>query len=102
MKATISASAERELERRTKHELAVLRHVEEVSANVAATCRYCGISRQAFSRWRKRHEEEGVDSLKDRSSTPHHSPTATSAGVIEKILWLRQQYHFGRTRSRCI
>ena len=31
---------ERELERRAQRKLAVLRHVEEVSGNVAATCRY--------------------------------------------------------------
>ena len=31
---------ERELERRANRRLAVLRHVEEVSGNVAATCRY--------------------------------------------------------------
>ena len=36
-----------QLERRANHKLAVLRHVEEVSGSVAATCRYYGISRQA-------------------------------------------------------
>jgi hypothetical protein len=39
---------ERELERRAQRRLAVLRHVEEVSGNVAATCRYDGISRQCY------------------------------------------------------
>ena len=48
MTSTISASAERELKCRAKHKLAVLRHVEAVSGNVAATCRYYGISRQAY------------------------------------------------------
>ena len=41
---------ERELERRAQRRLAVLRHVEEVSGNVAATCRYYGISRQCYLR----------------------------------------------------
>ena len=95
MTSTISASAERELDRRAKHKLAVLRHVEEVSGNVAATCRYYGISRQAYYGWLKRYEVEGVEGLRDRSSAPHHSPNATQAEVVEKILWLRQQYHFG-------
>jgi len=45
MSSTITASAERELERRAKHKLAVLRHAEEVSGSVAATCRYYGITR---------------------------------------------------------
>jgi hypothetical protein len=43
-----SSMTERELERRAQRRLAVLRHVEEVSGNVAATCRYYGISRQCY------------------------------------------------------
>lgn len=86
---------ERELSRRARHRLAVLRHVEEVSGSVAATCRYYGISRQCYYIWLRRYEAEGLEGLKDRSSAPHHTPHATKADVVEKILWLRQQYHFG-------
>ncbi|NYI40444.1 hypothetical protein BKA03_000563 [Demequina lutea] len=39
MTSTLSASAEREFERRAKHKFAVLQHVDEVSGSVAATCR---------------------------------------------------------------
>ncbi len=60
--------------RRAKHKLAVLRHVEEISGNVAATCCYYGISRQVHYKWRRRYEEEGFEGLKDRSSDPHHQP----------------------------
>ncbi|MBT2271791.1 helix-turn-helix domain-containing protein [Rhodococcus enclensis] len=76
----------------------MLRHVEEVSGSVAATCRYYGISRQCYYVWRRRFDEEGVEGLNDRSSVPHHQPTKTDPEVIEKILWLRQQYHFGPQR----
>ena len=86
---------DRELERRANRRLAVLRHVEEVSGNVAATCRYYGISRQCYYGWLRRYEADGLDGLKDRSSRPHHSPRVTHAEVIEKILWLRKHYHFG-------
>jgi hypothetical protein len=34
------------LDRPVRRRLAVLRHVEEVTGNVAMTCRYFGISRQ--------------------------------------------------------
>ncbi len=34
------------LDRHVRHRLAVLRHAEEVTGNVALTCRYFGISRQ--------------------------------------------------------
>jgi len=86
---------ERELERRARRRLAVLRHVEEVSGNVAATCRYYGISRQCYYGWLRRFEADGLDGLKDRSQRPHHSPRATQADIVEKIIWLRQHYHFG-------
>jgi transposase InsO family protein len=33
--------------------------------------------------------------LRDRSSRPHHSPSATNAEVVGKIIYLRQSYHFG-------
>jgi hypothetical protein len=57
MTKTIPASVERQFERGAKHRLAVLRHVEEVSGNVAATCRYFGISRQAYYGGLKRYDE---------------------------------------------
>lgn len=55
--------SERELERRAQRRLAVLRHAEEVSGNVAATCRYYGISRNIFYRWKRRYDEEGIEGL---------------------------------------
>lgn len=82
-------------QRQAKHRLAVIRHAREISGNVSATCRYYGISRNCYYQWLRRHEDEGLDGLQDRSSAPQHMPTATTAKVVEKILWLRQNYHFG-------
>ena len=76
----------------------MLRHAEEVSGNVAATCRYYGISRTVFYKRRNRYEQLGLDGLRDRSTRPHHSPTATKGEVVERIVHLRQSYHFGPTR----
>jgi transposase len=86
---------ERVLERQARHRLAVLRHVEEISGNVAATCRYYGISRNCYCRWLGRYEAGGLAGLKDRSSAPRYSPRATRGEVAEKIVWLRKHYHFG-------
>lgn len=74
--------------------MAALRHVEKVSGSVAATCRYSGISRQCYYIWLRRYEAEGAEGLRDRSSAPHQTPHATQADIVEKNLWLRQQYHF--------
>ena len=40
---------EREQRRLVNHRLAVLQHAEEVTGNVAQTCRYYGISRRRFT-----------------------------------------------------
>lgn len=66
--------SEKDLARRARRRLARLQHADEVSGNVAATCRYYGISRTVFCRWKRRYEEEGLDGLKDRSSAPLHCP----------------------------
>ena len=52
--------------RATNRRLAVPRHADEVTKNVAATCRYSGISRTAFYRWQHRCKDEGLDGRKDR------------------------------------
>jgi transposase InsO family protein len=66
--------------------------------NVARVCRHFGISRKSFYKWKRRHTEHGAAGLCDRPRTPHRSPRATSRDVIRKILYLRQQYHFGPGR----
>ena len=61
---------EQELTRRAKRRLAVLRHAEEITGNVALTCRYYGISRQVFYKWRQRYDQHGLDGLRDRCPSP--------------------------------
>ena len=86
---------ERELNRNAAHRLAIIRHAEEVTGNVALTCRYYGISRQTYYKWLRRHEEQGIDGLRDRSRRPHNTPNATKTEVVGKIIYLRKHYHFG-------
>lgn len=86
---------ERELTRNAARRLAFIRHAQEISGNVALTCRYYGITRQCYYVWLRRYEELGVAGLRDRSSRPHLSPKATKEEVVGKIIYLRQNYHFG-------
>jgi transposase InsO family protein len=86
---------EQQLLRTAKRRLAILRHAEEITGNVALTCRYYGISRQVFYTWRRRYDAEGLDGLWDRCHRPQVSPNATRTEVAGKILYLRQHYHFG-------
>src|SRR5262245_27841543 len=82
----------------TTWRLKILRWSQEEPRQVARTCRYFGISRTAFYRWKRRFDELGEAGLGDRPRTPHRSPRATPRAVVSKILYLRQQYHFGPGR----
>jgi transposase InsO family protein len=86
---------EQQLRRMAKRRLAILRHAEEITGNVSLTCRYYGISRQVFYKWRRRYDQHGLDGLRDRSHRPQVSPNATRTEVVGKIIYLRQHYHFG-------
>src|SRR5215469_2195580 len=89
---------ERERDKNAARRLAILRHAEEVTGNVALTCRYYGITRQAFYLWRRRYEAGGLDALRDRSKRPRSCPHETSTEIVGKIIYLRQNYHFGPTK----
>jgi transposase-like protein len=51
---------ERELDRRAAHRLAIIHHAQELTGNVAKTCRYYAISRQVYYKWLRRSEAEGL------------------------------------------
>jgi transposase InsO family protein len=78
--------------------LRILQWAEGKPRQVARTCRYFGISRTAFYRWKRRFDELREAGLADRPRTPHRSPRATPRTVVSKILYLRQQYHFGASK----
>src|SRR5262245_23232398 len=77
----------------------VLQHAAALG-NVARTCRRFGISRKSFYKWRRRFTEQGDAGLCDRPRAPLRSPQATADDVTSKIVYLRQQYHFGAGRIR--
>ena len=54
---------ERELSRKANWRLAIIRHAQEVTGNVAFTCRYYGVNRQSYYKWLRRYEELGVDRI---------------------------------------
>ena len=49
--------SEPQLPREVRRRLAIIHHAEEVTGNVAMTCRYYGISRQVYYRWLRRYQE---------------------------------------------
>jgi transposase-like protein len=86
---------ERELSRGAARRLAITQHVEEVTGNVAMTCRYFGISRHTYCFWLRRYQQLGPEGPRERSHRPLVCPHATKPEVVGKIIHLRQRYHFG-------
>ena len=76
-----------------------LEHAKRID-NVAATCRFFGISRPKFYKWKKRFDDLGAAGLADRPRAPKQSPKTTPRAVVSKVLYLRQNYHFGAGRIR--
>ena len=68
--------------------------------NVARTCRHFGISRQTFSRWKRRFDRHDLTTLQERSHRPRRvrRPTWT-VDLADRVLALRQQYpHWGKDK----
>lgn len=86
---------ELQLDRRVARRLAIFRYHEE-GHSVALTCRRYGIARETDHKWQRRYRALGVEGLRDRSTKPHHCTFAISEEAIDKIIYLRQNYHFGR------
>ena len=57
-----------------------------------------GISRATAYKWVRRFRAEGTPGLSDRSSRPHHSPRATPAPEVTRILVARSQWRWGPDR----
>jgi len=57
------------------------------------TCRYFGISRQSFYRWRRRYDPHELRSLENRSHRPHRLRKPTwSPELAKAVLSLREEY----------
>ena len=77
----------------------MIRYCEEVSGNVAKTCRYYGVSRPTYCKWLRRYEEHGIEGLRDTSSRPHSSPNATRTVETRRASPHRLEDDFGLDAS---
>ena len=65
---------------------------------VATAAEAQGISRATGHKWVRRYRLEGLPGLADRSSRPHHSPRATPAHQVQRIIAARQEWRWGPDR----
>jgi transposase InsO family protein len=84
-------------QREIRRKLRILEHAAAFG-DVSRTCRYFGIGRASFYRWRKAYQVHGEAGLTNNRSVPHNHPNKTPAAVVEKVLHLRRKYHLGPIR----
>lgn len=80
-----------------RRKLRILVHAA-ASGDVSKTCRYFGIGRASFYRWRHALADHGEAGLANKRSVPHNHPNRTPEAVTEKVLHLRRDYHLGPIR----
>lgn len=85
---------EQEQQRLVKRRLAIIQHAQEVTGNVAYTCRYFGISRHTYYYWLRRYERRG-----SRAYVTGHVGRITARTRPRRRWWarssIRQSHHFG-------
>jgi transposase InsO family protein len=84
-------------ERDVQRKLKVLRHAEQ-TGNIAKTCRYFGIGRAIFYRWKTEYQQRGEAGLVNAKPIPKNPANQTPPEIVEKILYLRAKYHLGPIR----
>ena len=84
-------------DRDIQRKLRALRHAEQIG-DVSRACRYFGISRASFYRWKAAFQRQGEAGLVNRKPAPKNPANRTAPEIVEKVLLLRQTYHLGPIR----
>ena len=79
------------------HKLRVLQHADKIS-DVGKACRYFGVGRASFFRWRTAYRQHGLAGLENRKTAPKNPANRTSPEIVEKVLHLRKTYRLGPIR----
>ncbi len=84
--------------RYVQRKIKVRRHAEQ-SGCVANTCRYFGIGRASFYRWRTAYRQLGEVGLVNARPIPKNPANRTPPEIVDKVLHLRSTYHLGPIRT---
>ncbi|WP_319560343.1 helix-turn-helix domain-containing protein [Marispirochaeta sp.] len=74
--------------------LKVLNHAQEIG-NISKTCRYFGICRETFYKWKRAYTAGGESALVGSKPCPENHKLRVPRAIEEKIINLRTNYHFG-------
>jgi transposase-like protein len=79
------------------HKLRVLQHADKIG-DVGKACRYFGVGRASFYRWRTAYRQHGLAGLENRKTAPKNPANRTAPEIVEKVLYLRKTYRLGPIR----
>jgi DNA invertase Pin-like site-specific DNA recombinase len=82
-------------QRDIKRKLRILIYAKEIG-NISKACRYFGISRQGFYKWKKAYAAHGERGLVNSKPCPENPSLRIPPEIEEKILYLRKTYHLGQ------
>ena len=85
--------------RKMRMRLRWIQHYQHVTRNVCQTCRYFGVSRSLFYYWMKRYRESDEEGLYSRPPDPRHIIHRTPPQVVNVILQIRREKHYGALRT---
>jgi len=77
-----------------RRKLRILNHAKE-TGNVSKTCRYFGISREIFYRWKRAYDEYGEKALINSKPCPQNPKIRVPKDIEDKIIYIRKNYHLG-------
>jgi len=75
-------------DRDIQRKLPILRHAEQIG-DVSRTCRYFGIGRASFYRWKAAFQKRGEVGLVNKKTIPRNPANQTPPEIVEKVLHLR-------------
>ncbi len=70
-------------ERKIRRKLKIFQHAKEIN-NVSKSCRYWGISRDTFYRWKRNYEKYGEKALINKKPCPEN-PNIRVSNTIAKL-----------------
>jgi transposase-like protein len=79
------------------HKLRVLQHADRIG-DIGKACRYFGVGRASFYRWRTAYRQYGLAGLENRKTAPKNPANRTAPEIVEKVLHLRTTYRLGPIR----
>jgi len=82
-----------------RRKLRAIKYGKEIG-NVAKACRYYGISRDTYYRWKRDLETKGEEGLINQKPCPENPKIRVAKPIEEKILYLRTNYHLGPQKIR--